>query len=45
VTWCNPPATTTALAIDDRYFVYLGADSDLLTSLGFRFAEPQRPAP
>jgi hypothetical protein len=34
-----------ALAIDDRYFVYLGADRDLLTSLGFRFAEPQRPVP
>jgi hypothetical protein len=34
-----------ALAIDDRYFVYLGPDRDLLASLGFRFAEEQRAAP
>jgi hypothetical protein len=33
-----------ALAIDDRYFVYLGPDKDLLTSLGFRFVEPPRAA-
>jgi hypothetical protein len=29
-----------AIAIDDRYFVYLGPDETLLTSLGFRFADP-----
>jgi hypothetical protein len=32
-----------ALAIDDRYFVRLGADKDLLSSLGLRFLADRRP--
>ena len=32
-----------ALAIDDRYFVILGADKDRLRALGFRFFADRRP--